>query len=171
MSRRGGGGVGKSCTLFLFVLHHRRGDERGDDDESGCAKVPRLNSHFPAPRLEVTVAVQIIRSIHEGMQPIHCVLGKTTRVSGGDCSLITLRDPVKMSMHYHSAVSTFISIHVAAFLWWLIAINSLLCQDRLLAHPPARQIQLSAQTQLQCTLSLILLYCIYGHNSIVWSLL
>ena len=43
---------------------------------------------------------------------------------------------------------------------------------RLLAHPPARQIQLLAQTQLQCTMSLILLYCTYGHNhGIVWSLL
>ena len=32
---------------------------------------------------------------------------------------------------------------------------------QLLAHPPTRQIQLLAQTQLQCTLSLILLYCTY----------
>ena len=39
-----------------------------------------------------------------------------------------------------------------------------------LAHPPARQIQLLAQTQLQYTLSLFLLYCHYGHNGIVWSL-
>ena len=44
-------------------------------------------------------------------------------------------------------------------------------QVQLLAQPPARQIQLLAQTQtLQCTISLILLYCTYGHNGIIWSL-
>ena len=30
----------------------------------------------------------------------------------------------------------------------------------------ARQVQLLAQTQVQCTLSLILLYCTYGHNEL-----
>ena len=48
--------------------------------------------------------------------------------------------------------------------------NSLLAKFQLLAYSPARQIQLLAQTQLQCTLSLIVLHCtlIWTHG-LVWT--